>query len=129
MSRHTRVTSVTHWEDSDLVIMARVVAVSGDPVNQATLDSIFISVWNRVTGQPAGVEEELDISEVIFNTLQNDNRWTVDSVGYNFRCLVPGERFATGGVTYRVEIMGVPVTGAIFPLAVVDVEAQNRFSG
>lgn len=58
----------------------------------------------------------LDEDDVIFDTLQDDAMWTVDSVGYNFRhtivvCNAPA--FAIAGRRYLVEYKLWPSLGQV----------------
>ena len=64
-----------------------------------------------VTGQ-----ESISISfgNVIYNTLQNDESWTVDQDGYNFRYELDvslNEAFSKVGAIYQVRFELTPVLG------------------
>jgi hypothetical protein len=121
------VRAVTHWEDTDLVVMSRVKNVDGDNVTQASISSITCKIYNRLTGELVGTES-LTVSSVVFNTLQTDDPWDEDSTGYNFRYTVSGSYFPDNDVTYRVEVTATPTSGSTFLMAAVDVEITGRFS-
>lgn len=69
------------------VLMARLVDRHGALLNRAAVQSIdcvavVIADEDGVARPIACVE--LDPSEVVLNSLRNDNSWSVDAVGYNF---------------------------------------------
>lgn len=103
-------------EDSGLRWMARVRGNSGSNLVQADVTSIAFSVYNKADLTTATVTGTLNASDVIFDTLQTDSRWAKDSTGYNFGWNVPASIFATGNVTYRIEVKITPVSGEAFHL-------------
>ena len=104
--------STTNWEDSDLFVMARVLAISGSVITQATISSATVKVYDTDSGNALTYSATLTVSSVVYDTLQtSDSRWTVDATGYNFAYSVPAAAFAHGGRTYQVEIRLVPTSG------------------
>lgn len=101
----------TIWEDAGAMLMARVTGNDGAAITQASLSTITYKVFDLKTEVSTG---SLTISSVVFDTLQTDARWTVDSTGYNFRWDAPASLFTTSGHQYRVEIRFTPASGAIF---------------
>lgn len=69
----------------------------------------------------------LTVSAVIFDTLQTDARWTIDSTGYNFRHTPGASNFASGDRRYRIEYVFDPVSGENFAL-VYHVTAMKLFA-
>ena len=56
----------------------------------------------------------LAVGTTVFDALQNDSLWTVDSTGYNFRHEVDvstNEAFPQAGVSYQVRYELTPMTG------------------
>ena len=98
-------------EDSGCRWMARVLGADGDAIQQADVSSIAYSVYNKADLTTATATGTLVVSTVIYDTLQTDSRWTEDSTGYNFGWNVPASTFATGGVTYRIEVKITPASG------------------
>lgn len=109
--------------------MSRVYGAAATAILQADLSSIALYVYDRTTQEQVGVTLALTVSAVIFDTLQTDARWTKDATGYNFRTTISGATyFPDGDTSYRVEIIGTPVSGSTFLIAVLDVETLNRMS-
>jgi len=82
----------TAYKNGSAVLLARVVDGAGDVIQQSDVDDIQYSVFELDPCRPdtltvvAGHEGvSLDVSDVIFDTLQTGGLWTVDAVGYNFR--------------------------------------------
>jgi hypothetical protein len=71
-------------EDSIFTIMAR---IHGDGANlvQADISSISYQIFYTDSDTAHTGETSLTVSTVVYDTLQTDARWTVDSTGYNFR--------------------------------------------
>jgi hypothetical protein len=77
------------WKNGSAVFLARVVGWDGVVLQKADLASITYTakklvddVWTDVTGHVAAT---LAIADVISDALvTDDERWTVDSTGYNF---------------------------------------------
>ena len=91
------------WEDSGASLMARITGNDATNIQQADVTTIAYTVSSLATDADTGVVTgtetatgTLTVSSVVFDTLQTDARWTLDSTGYNFRWDVPASIFATG---------------------------------
>ena len=103
------------------VFMARLVTASGQVINQASVSALEYTIYELTMDDPSGLIPvtghtgvSLTISEVIFDTLQDDDAWAVDSVGYNFRHeldVSANEAFTEAGKVYQVRYELTPVTG------------------
>lgn len=113
----------SHWEDADLVLMARIKGADAQNILQATISSISLKVFDLADGEQVGATLALTVSSVIFDALQTDSRWTEDATGYNFRYTLDGDYFPVGDRDYRIEVVFTPTTGSPFPL-VYEISAQ-----
>ena len=105
----TDINKASIWEDTGCVIMARVVNYDDTDIVQADLSSIAYSVFNTSldptdAGYTVVDGQSMTISSVIFDTLQTDNGWSVDTTGYNFKFTFDDDVFTNGNTTYRVEV-------------------------
>ena len=112
------ITKANVWEDSDCVCMARVVGIDADEITQADVSSIALKVFDEDAADPdtAVSEASLTVSAVVFDTLQTDARWQVDTTGYNFRYTIPAAALATGDHTYTVEFVFTMADTTKFPV-------------
>jgi hypothetical protein len=111
----------TVFRNGTAVLLARLVDGHADAVNQASLSSGSYTIFALEQDHPQvltvveGHEDvALDIEAVIFDSLQTDNGWTVDDVGYNFRHeldVSADEAFSEAGRVYQVRYELTPVTG------------------
>ncbi len=109
----------TVFQQATATFMARVENSAGVNLDQAAVASIKYTisvVSNDETGSAILGHEKvaLDKAAVIYNALQNDSTWTVDTVGYNFRHEIDVsqyEAFSKAGETYQVRYEVTPVSG------------------
>lgn len=119
------------WEDTGLIVMARIVGNAGTAITQASLTSIKMDVYD-ITDEDApaaiGSQDTLTINSVVFDTLQDsDVRWTRDDEGYNFLHTVAATRFASAGPV-RIEFMFDPASGENF-MMVWEGTVRARYAG
>lgn len=114
------------WEDGGATCLARIVGLSGSNITQAVVSSIACTVYD-VTGAVSIITPSITVSSVVFDTLQTDSRWDVDSTGFNFAHALPATAFPTYGHVYRVEYKFAPVSGAAY-YVVFEVTAQRVYS-
>lgn len=102
-------------EKSSVILLARVLATDGTPMQQASVSSIACRVFdvqqNTQSGNPT-----LTVAGTIFNSLQTDAKWTADSTGYNVAVPLDGTNFPAGNTVYRVEVKITPVGATAFYL-------------
>ena len=101
------------WEDGGCFLMGRILGNDGAYLTQATTSSITYLVHDITAGADV-TSGSLTVSSVIFDTLQNDGRWTEDTTGYNFGHAAQASWFATPDHTYRVEYKFSPTSGQVF---------------
>lgn len=115
----TDILKATTWEDGDVTEMARV-QIDGSNIAQSDIASIERKIFNINSSTPetALFTDTITVSDAVFDSLQTDARWDVDSTGYNFRDRIPGSKFASGAVTYRVEywFTGSSTPAELFPI-------------
>ncbi len=109
----------TVFQQATATLMARVENSAGANLDQAAVATIAYSIsvvgHDETPNTIAGHENiALDKTVVLYDTLQNDSTWTVDSVGYNFRHEIDvsqHEAFPKAGEIYQVRYEVTPVTG------------------
>ena len=99
-------------EDSAYANMARLVDRDGDPLTQAAVRAISLTIFNRRSEAVFAAAASVAVATVIFDTLQTPDIWTVDSTGYNFRH--DGTLLTAGETWYRFEYKFTPVVGSVF---------------
>lgn len=103
------------WQGGGCVLLARVLGESGDPVTQSTVSSVDWSAWRLDTMASVVSDENETVSECVFNSLQTDERWLDDEVGYNF-ALAIGTPVFDEAVRYRIEVWLTMTSGSPIPL-------------
>ena len=106
----------TVFEDSGAAVMARIVDNDGTNITQADLSAISWNIFD-MSNPASATNTALVITDVVFDTLQTDSRWTTDSTGYNFRHDVPAVSLAIGDAQYRLEYKFTPASGEVFHTA------------
>lgn len=103
------------------VFMARIVDASGQVINQASVATIEYTIYELSSDDPSGLSPvtghagvTLTVSDVVFDALQDDEAWTLDTEGYNFRHeldVSTNEAFESAGKAYQVRYELTPVSG------------------
>lgn len=135
-----RFTTGVVFEGGSFVLLARILGADGTPAVQASFTDIDYEVWSipvpldKRTGldwqakyvnvtTPAKVVEEtaMVVADVIFDTLQTDDRWTVDATGYNFAFEMPADTIPESLLDnypkipwYDIPVKFTPTTGEVF---------------
>ena len=119
-----RVHHVAVFEGSAFSLLARVVDLNNNPLVPAVVTSITCRIFDLNAGELID-ETTLVADEVIYGSLQSDDRWTADRIGYNVSMNQGG--LSPGGHTFRIEVQFIHVDGYdIF--AVWDIRCRNVFS-
>ncbi len=113
----------TVFKNDSVILLARVVGEDAAAITQADISSAKYSVYSLGDDDPdaaTAVDDHEDVAltvvSVIFDTLQTDAVWTVDSTGYNFKHVLDvstDQAFAVAGVTYRVRVELTPTSGQV----------------
>lgn len=111
----------TAFKNGTALLLARIVDSAGANVQQAGIAAIEYSISeldpclpDQLTPVAGHDGVELDVADVIFNTLQTGGLWTVDEVGYNFRHEIDvseSEAFPKAGAQYQVRYQLTPTAG------------------
>lgn len=95
-----------HFEDSSLILRCRIQKAdeSGDAAVQATFSSIVISFYDlKNPRNKIVVDRTLTINDVVFDTLQTPDTWTLDTLGYNVKIVLNATDFPKGDREVRVD--------------------------
>ena len=84
--------------ETDFSVMFRARNADGSLIEQGSISSILWSAMSRRTRSLSPSGSSLTVSAVVFNTLQRDERWTVDGEGYNFRHDIGDDVFLLPGL-------------------------------
>ena len=111
----------TCWEDGGIKLMARVLGAAGVKIVQADVTSIRLWSYNDSTAAPnteiVATGEDLAVGTVIFDTLQTDATWSLDTTGYNFgTTVVPANSILQTAGQYRFEVILTMASGAPIPI-------------
>lgn len=117
--------TVTIYENSSIACLARVIDAAAAPITQASIQSISVKVFTE-DGVEITPAPEVEVGDVVCDTLQTDDRWTVDGTGYNLAIPLGGAAFPTQG-NYQIEAHITPTDGLSF-YVVWNVQAQNIYS-
>jgi hypothetical protein len=101
-------------EDGGATLLARIVGNAGTVITQATITSITYQEFKKGTTIDIAVNSPLTVSSVVFDALQTDAIWTIDSTGYNFSYAAAATEFPDGRETYEWEFKFTPSTGQVF---------------
>lgn len=105
-------------QGSGMPLMARILQTDGSstPMKQADVTAVEYHFFKEdaPTVDLAPAVPNLAVADVFFDILINDEFWTTDEVGYNFRYDVLATEHADGNTTYRFEFKVTPVVGQPF---------------
>lgn len=113
----------TNWQNTDTPFAAHV-QINGIDIQQSGISAAAYTVIYS-DGTVEANEVGLTVSAVVFNTLQNDPRWTADNTGYNLLVTVPASCFPNAG-DYVVRLDLTPTGGNPFPAAYFNHHANSR---
>ena len=111
----------TAFKNGSATLLARSSARAANIV-QADLSAIQYTVYLFDDQDPdsrdavAGSQRGVAVADVVFDTLQTDAIWTVDTTGYNFRHVLDvaaHQAFAIAGRRYLVEYQLTPAVGQV----------------
>ena len=113
----------TVFKNGSATLLARVVGEDGAGVTRASLSAADYTVYTLDTNDPgaavavAGHDNgSVGVSALIYDALQTDALWDVDTIGYNFRHVLDvstNQAFAAAGQTYRVVFRLTPTSGQV----------------
>jgi len=109
--------------------IARIELPSGVVAAQADIAAVTLTAKRRSNtagGVVTASATALTVASVIFDTLQNDARWTDDTTGYNFLYEVPGSVFPVVD-EYQLDFVFTPAAGEKFSLRYAG-PAQSTFN-
>lgn len=93
------------FEDTTFVLLGRILGLDGAAIQQIDVSAIAYQIFDlHVSATVADTTGTLVIADTIFDTLQTDAQWDVDSTGYNFRWQVLSNALTAPGHTYRIEV-------------------------
>lgn len=98
------------FERGALKLLARIENEPGEVLNQASTDSISLSVFD-VDNELVDGPTDVTVADVIFDTLQVP--WDVDRIGYSFR-YEPDRLLLEEVGTYYFEFKFTPASGDAF---------------
>ena len=111
------------FRNGSCTLLARVVGADAQPIVQADIDSAKYTVYllddadaDKQTPIDSHEDVSLTVAECIYNTLQDDDLWDVDSTGYNFKHVLDvatSAAFTVAGRSYRVVVRLTPTVGQV----------------
>ena len=116
------------FQNSSFTCLARIVGFANQPITPATIESIKYQVWNTVSETKTVDTTEIEVEESLFDFLQQDDYWTVDAIGYNFRLTIPGVALPTTEV-HQIEIRFFPYAGETFLIAFATSPTKSYYDG
>lgn len=114
-------------QGSTFAVMYRVL-VAGENMVQADVYTVEYAVYNDDTREEVLALTDLTVADVVFDTLQTDDRWTTDTDGYNFRHDVSHSLLTDPDVTYRIEYKITLDGGSEFYLSPIRVRLEEMYS-
>jgi hypothetical protein len=124
------ITRASVWQGMPVALMARLRNPAGVYVTQASLASISYTLFDLGSDNPTPTvptsSGSLTISSVIFDALQLDARWTIDTIGYDFLWLMPGALLVNAPTEYRMKVLFTGTDGNVYP-AVYQLLTQPLF--
>ena len=113
----------TVFKNGSATLLARVVGADGSAITQADITSALYTInltdeededsWTPISGHDEAV---VVVADTIYDALQTDDIWSVDSTGYNFKHVIDRstyEAFEIAGETYLVEFRLTPASGQV----------------
>jgi hypothetical protein len=110
-------------EDTPFMYSDRIVNVDNTVIVTSDISSISIKVFDVDTATPDTAIVSTSVGTTcVYARLQTDGHWKddygnfVDTLGYNFRHLIPATAFPRDSRHVRVEYTFTPSTGDAFPI-------------
>lgn len=109
----TCTTKHTMLANSTTTLLARVVDTNGVAVTQADVPSATLTVVLDPGGDDEAetYSDELLVDDIVYDTLQTDDRWQLDSTGYNVAVPLPAAAVEAAG-EYVAEVLLVLAGGS-----------------
>lgn len=107
------------FQGTDALFVSRIRGITGAYIQRSDLTSVVITVYDVTDAYKVSYgPTTLTITSVVFNAIQPADGiiWTVDDVGYNFLCRVPGATAFPHAHDYRIDVIFTLTDGTHFPV-------------
>lgn len=115
------------YQQSGVILMARLISNAGVYVSQAAISSITCGVYDTASPNQVVASPSVSVASTIYDTLQTNLLWTKDALGYNFKYELPSSALPRGNKTYRVEFRVTPVGGQQYHI-VFEIQTERLLS-
>lgn len=114
---------IVTWEDSSVILMARIEDIEKALITIASVDTITLAVSaTDGSGTPTG--PNVVVADQVFDTPELNAKWTKDAIGYNFiHTLLPAD-IPDGDKTYRAEFEFTDTVGIVSQI-VFEIDAKD----
>jgi hypothetical protein len=109
------------FKNGTAALMARIIGADMDPIEQADVADIVYSIYQMTDSAPderdpveGHTAVTLSAANVIYDSLQTGDQWTIDATGYNFMHVPPIDAhpaFPVAGKRFLVEYTITPTSG------------------
>jgi hypothetical protein len=111
------------FKNGSATLLARVVGADAAPVTQADVASAQYTAYlldqsdpDAATPVAGHTDVAVDVASLVYNSLQNDDLWDVDDVGYNFKHVLDVSAdpvFTVAGRSCRIVFELTPGSGQV----------------
>ena len=109
------------FKNSSIILLARIVGEDGLPITTSTLSSIDYTIYeldeanpDTLTAVTGHTSVSVTVAGAVFDQLQSDELWAVDTEGYNFKHVLDvnvNQAFTKAGYHYQVRFELTPTSG------------------
>lgn len=99
--------------NNPVVQLAQIQGLDGVYIHQADVTSIAYTVYDLTNASAVVGTGTLTVASVVYDAMQTDDIWERDTIGYNFKTIIPASRFPNASRRYLLNIAFTLASGYV----------------